>query len=273
MVSIPAVDYGYPLVNSGSVPPPAASRPYRSPVRAERAARTRAAILSAATASFLHDGYAGTTMRSVARAAGVSVPTVELAFGTKAALLKAAIDVAIAGDDDPVAVLDRPWAGEARALADPRDVLGLAARVLAAAQARSAGLMLALFEGAAGGDELDALRRQMVAQREVTAAWLVDRLAERSALRHRLRRAEAVDMVWALIDPALFDRLTRHRGWTAARYERWIADTLAAALLAPAGPRSTPAGPRSAPVAARPRSQPRSPSPRSPARSTRKKAP
>lgn len=217
------------------------ARPYRSPVRAERAARTRAAILAAARDRFLADGYAATTVRSVALAAGVSVPTVELAFGTKAALLKAAIDVAIAGDDEPVAVLDRPWAGEARAAGDPRRFLSLVAGVLAAAQDRSAGLMVALFEGAAGGDELDALRRQMVAQREVTAAWLVDRLAERSALRPRLRRSEAVDMVWALIDPALFDRLTRHRGWTVARYERWIVDALAAALLAPDTPSPPPA--------------------------------
>ncbi|MEZ5411649.1 MAG: helix-turn-helix domain-containing protein [Acidimicrobiales bacterium] len=202
-------------------------------MRAERAARTRAAILAAAGTLFPADGYAGTTMRAVARAAGVSVPTVEQAFGTKASLLKAAIDVAIAGDDEPVAVLDRPWAGAARATGDARELLRLTAGVLAAAQARSAGLMLALFEATAGGDELYALRRQMVAQREITAAWLVDRLAERSALRPRLRRAEAVDTVWALIDPALFDRLTRHRGWTVARYERWIADTLAAALLAP----------------------------------------
>jgi len=209
-------------------------------VRAERAARTRAAILTAARTRFLADGYAGTTMGAVARAAGVSLPTVELAFGTKAALLKATIDVAIAGDDEPVAVLDRPWADEARAATDPLALLGLVAAVVAAAQARSAGLMLALFEGTAGGDELDGLRHQVAAQREVTAAWLVDRLAERSALRPRLRRAEAVDTVWALIDPALFDRLTRHRGWTVARYERWIADTLAAALLAPAHPAPLP---------------------------------
>ena len=129
----------------------AASRPYRSPVRAERAARTRAAILAAAHVRFLADGYAATTVRSVAQAAGVSVPTIELAFGTKAALLKAAIDVAIAGDDEPVAVLDRPWVGEVRAVDDPRQLLGLVAGVLTAAQVRSAGLMLALFEGAAGG--------------------------------------------------------------------------------------------------------------------------
>ena len=53
-------------------------------------------------------------MRAIAAAAGVAVPTVELGFGTKARLLKAAIDVAIAGDDEPVPVLDRAWADTAR---------------------------------------------------------------------------------------------------------------------------------------------------------------
>lgn len=209
-------------------------------MRAERAARTRAAVLAAARERFLADGYAGTTMRSVAQAAGVSVPTVELAFGTKAALLKAAIDVAIAGDDEPVPVLDRPWAGAARAAADPAELLGLVAGVLAAAQARSAGLMLALFEGSAGGDELAALRRQMVAQRETTAGWLVDRLAGLTPLRPDLDRGEAVDTVWALLEPSLYDRLTRHRGWSAQRYERWIAASLGTLLLDPSSPASTP---------------------------------
>ena len=50
----------------------------------------------------------------------MSVATVELLFGTKVALLKAAIDVAIAGDDEPVAVLDRAWAGAARRAATRR---------------------------------------------------------------------------------------------------------------------------------------------------------
>lgn len=209
-------------------------------MRAERAARTRAAVLAAARERFLADGYAGTTMRSVAQAAGVSVPTVELAFGTKAALLKAAIDVAIAGDDEPVPVLERPWAGQARAAADPGELLALVAGVLAAAQARSAGLMLALFEGSAGGRELDALRRQMVAQREATAGWLVDRLAGLSPLRPGLSRGEAVDTVWALLEPSLYDRLIRHRGWSPRRYERWIAASLGALLLDPSGPGEPP---------------------------------
>src|SRR5215472_13049920 len=84
-----------------------APRRYRSSVRDAQARRTRRRVLDAATAVFLDRGYGGATIRAVAAGAEVSVPTVEALFGTKARLLKAAIDVAIAGDDEPVPVLDR----------------------------------------------------------------------------------------------------------------------------------------------------------------------
>src|SRR5687768_13857759 len=99
-------------------------------------------MLDAATSAFLERGWVGTTVRGVAAAAGVSVPAVEQAFGTKARLLKAAIDVAVAGDDEPVPVRDRGWV-EAGTTVDT------VAGILAAAQQRSAGLVLAVFEGAA----------------------------------------------------------------------------------------------------------------------------
>src|SRR5258707_13737640 len=89
-------------------------RRYRSSLRDGQARRTRQRVLDAATAVFLQRGYGGATIRAVAAEAMVSVPTVEALFGTKARLLKAAIDVAIAGDDEPVAGLDRGWAAEAR---------------------------------------------------------------------------------------------------------------------------------------------------------------
>ena len=50
----------------------------------------------------------GTTMSEIAGRADVSIKTVEAVFGTKAAILRVAVDVAIAGDDEPVALLDRP---------------------------------------------------------------------------------------------------------------------------------------------------------------------
>jgi AcrR family transcriptional regulator len=200
---------------------------YRSDRRAAQARRTRLRILDAAAQTFLERGYAGATMRAIAAEAGVAVPTVELGFGTKARLLKATIDVAIAGDDEPVPVLDRAWADTARTAETGAEFLAVSAEVIAAAQSRSAGLVLAVFEGARTDPELAALATQLTDQRAATARWLVDALA-RIAPPH----SEAVDDLWLLMDPAIYDRLVRHRGWTPRRYERWFARS-AHALLFP----------------------------------------
>lgn len=95
---------------------------------------------------FIDRGY-GATMHAVAVHAGVSVPTLEALFGTKPGLLKAAIDLAIAGNDEPVAVLEQPWVAQARGEISVEGFLSVVAGVLAAAQERSAGLVPALFEG------------------------------------------------------------------------------------------------------------------------------
>src|SRR5207344_3024220 len=100
----------------GALDPPSPrmrTRRYRSPCRDQQARHTRARIIAAAARRFLEHGYAATTMRAVATDAGVAVPTVELAFKTKARLLKAVIDTAIAGDDEPVPMLAREWAKQA----------------------------------------------------------------------------------------------------------------------------------------------------------------
>jgi AcrR family transcriptional regulator len=207
-------------------------RPYRSPKRQEQARQTRRQILAAATEQFRKLGYAGTTMGAIAAAAGVSVPTVELAFGTKAALLKAAIDVAIAGDDEPVPVLDRPWARRAQAATTPQEFLVAATEVLVAAAQRSDALVLVAFEAARGDERLAPLAARLKAQRAVTAAWIVDGLAARAPLRDTVDRAEAIDVVWMLMDPALFDRLTTDRGWTPQRYGAWFADSALRLLVA-----------------------------------------
>jgi TetR/AcrR family transcriptional regulator, regulator of autoinduction and epiphytic fitness len=167
----------------------------------------------------------------VAAEAAVSVPTIEALFGTKARLLKAAIDVAIAGDDEPVPVLDRPWADEAGKAGSLGEFLSMVAGTLAAAQQRSAGLALAVFEGSSRDAELQGLREQMVTQRDATAAWIVRGMTRLAPLRPGLSIDEAVDVVWLLMDPAVFIRLTRQRRWDAGRYRRWIADALARLIV------------------------------------------
>src|SRR3954464_10099987 len=81
-------------------------RVYNSPLRAEQAQRTRTAVLDAAGRCFLDKGYAATTMKDVAAAAGVSVQTV-FGQGSKAALLLACVDRAVVGDDEEVPLAQR----------------------------------------------------------------------------------------------------------------------------------------------------------------------
>src|SRR3954462_2095269 len=93
-----------------------------------RAARTRATrrrIVDAAAELFIERGYGVTTLEQIATRAGVAVQTVYFHFGNKRSVLKQAVDMAAVGDDEPVAVPDRPWLGEARAEPDPRRVLEL----------------------------------------------------------------------------------------------------------------------------------------------------
>jgi AcrR family transcriptional regulator len=183
-------------------------------------------VLAAATAVFLEQGWGAATVRAVAAAAGVSVATVEALFGTKARLLKAAIDVAIAGDEEPVAVLERPWAAAARQAATVEEFSAMVGEVLAAAQQRSAGLVLAVFDGARRDAGLAELAEQLTAQRAVTAGWILDGLVRLAPLRPGSGWDEAVDTVWVLMDPAVFDRVLTRRGWSAERYARWFADSL-----------------------------------------------
>jgi AcrR family transcriptional regulator len=177
-------------------------------------------------------GYSGATIRAIAGQAAVSVPTVELLFGTKARLLKAAIDVAIAGDDEAVPVLDRSWTSAAMACASAEEFLSIVASVIGSAQARSAGLILAVFEGSSKDPELAELAEQMIQQRMITADWIVDGLAGTADLRDELTRQDAVEAMWLLMEPAVFQRLVRHRHWTVNRYQNWFARTARRLLVA-----------------------------------------
>ena len=202
-----------------------------STTRTERAQQTRRRVIDAATRLLVQQGYATTTMRAIAAGAGVSVPTIELLFGTKAQLLHVVIDVAIAGDDEPVPVLSRAWAADAESSHDVEDFLSVVARVVSEAQARSAGVMLAAYEAAASDPDIQLLILDRETQRERTTSWIVDGVVERAGLRSGLDRAGAIDTVWLLMDPVVFSRLTRHRGWSPDRYASWFADSVAQLLV------------------------------------------
>jgi TetR/AcrR family transcriptional regulator of autoinduction and epiphytic fitness len=206
-------------------------RGYESAARTEQARQTRKRVIDAATRLFVQRGYATTTIRAIAAAADVSVPTVELLFGTKAQLLHIVIDVAVAGDDEPIPVLSRAWAAEAQSARDLANFLLAVAQVLGEAQARSAGVILAAYEAAASDPDIDVLIADRESQRERTAGWIVDGVTARAVLRPEIDRTAAIDTVWMLMDPVIFSRLTRHRGWSPDRYRSWFADSVIQLLV------------------------------------------
>ena len=101
------------------------------PLRRAKAAATRLAVIEAARRCFVDAGYAGATVQAIADAAGVSRATVFNAVGGKAALLKAAYDVATVGDDEPVPIPQRPAAVATRLEPDPRRAIAIYAGMIA----------------------------------------------------------------------------------------------------------------------------------------------
>ena len=209
----------------------AVKRDYRSELRATQAQETRRSIVAAASRLFVENGYGATTIDAIAEAAGVSRKTVFTAVGGKLDLLKLALDWAVAGDDQAVALSDRATIRRLMDRRDPRGVLyGLAG--LFVEIGTRVGPLYGALEVAAGMDPAARdLAEESQQHRLDDASKVVRRLRNLNALTTHITHQEAVDMVWLAMDPALFDRLVRVRGWPTSRFEDWLADTLCRQLL------------------------------------------
>lgn len=184
-------------------------------------------MLDAAHRLFVRDGYAATTIDRIAAAAEVSRPTV-FAVGTKARLLELVRDLVIAGDDDPVAIADRPAHADTRAAPDAATTLRLHARNVAAINARYAELDEVLHQAARMEPALEKLWEASERQRLKGATLVVDDLITKGTL--AVDRDRAIDVLWLLMAPDIRRRL-HQRGWSDDDYERWLADTFVGQLL------------------------------------------
>jgi hypothetical protein len=107
--------------------------------------------VAAATRLLVDEGFPATTIDAVAAVADVSRKTVFTEVGGKFELLKLAPDWAIAGDDEPVAIVDRPEISRLLSQCDPVALLRGWAGSLVDIDSRVAALSQAL-ETAAGMD-------------------------------------------------------------------------------------------------------------------------
>ena len=159
----------------------------------------------------------------VAAEAGTAVDTIYSAFGSKSGLLMAAIDLAIAGDDDPTSMVDRPELAEF-AKGERIERLRTGVRFTIGVYERSLPILSALQEAAASDDAARArLAKYDNDRRNVMIVGL-------GLILGRPAPEELVDAIWALASPEVLTMLTVRRGWSIADTEAWLVTMCSAAI-------------------------------------------
>lgn len=208
-----------------------AKRRYHSPRREQQAAETRREILEAAHRLFETQGYGATTMAAIAKAAGVSLKTVYLAFDTKGGLVRALWNLRIRAGRDEIPIAEQPWYREVLDEPDPARQLRLNARNSRAAKLRIATVLEAIDAGAPHDPEIATLWDRIQTEYHSNQRVIVETLEEKHALRPGLNVARATDILWTVNHPNLWHLLVGERGWTPEEYEDWCADVACSQLL------------------------------------------
>jgi AcrR family transcriptional regulator len=204
--------------------------------RSRRSEQTRARIVAAAGRLFVERGYPATTIEAVADAADVSVETVYVRFRNKRNLLDSYLDAAIVGDAEAVPLLDRSAVRAATDEHDPNGRVELLAELMAGVLERTAPVQRVIAGAVAVDRTLDELLAEDDRRRRRTHMAFVDMLREVGGLRGDLSADEAVDTLSGLANPDTYRFLTTRRGFTAMRYQRWLADSMTHVLLPGTGP-------------------------------------
>ena len=183
-------------------------------------------MVDAARALFLDRGYQATTIDAISDHSDVPAATVYRLFSSKVGILRALLDVSIAGDDQAVSVADRAHVAGLFAQPDPRALLAGFAGITVAINARSSGVYR-ILASAAGSDPAAAeLLADYQHQRDHGQGRIARSLARAHALRPGLRERDAASLIHALMSPELYQLLVLDRGWSPGRYQQWLTELL-----------------------------------------------
>ena len=192
-------------------------------LRERRARLTRDEILQSARRLFAERGYARTSVRDIARAAGVSAQTVYDSVGSKQALVARLND--LIDSEAGIAAIARAAAESA----DPREVAATQARVARSILEHCGDIVHALVTGAAAEPELAAVLEEGQRRHLEGARMVVGLLQRHEALRTEVE--DPVETLAALADVRVALVLRESYGWSLDRIESWIADASRALLL------------------------------------------
>lgn len=204
-------------------------RAYDTTLRRRQADQTRAAILEAATRLFTEHGWAGTSMREIAREAGVAVETVYSSIGSKVAVLVAAMESAVAFEQPSIPFEDRPEI-QAVGQGDFEQRATTGAHLATIGIARTVGLHKALREGAYSDPALA----------EPYAAYLRWRRSLYQVVAEKVHGSPLPRLqgegLWAVLSRDVYELLVEHSGWTLEEYEAWARSMIVTVLAPTAAP-------------------------------------
>jgi AcrR family transcriptional regulator len=203
-------------------------RTYDTSRRQERARELRETALERARELFLEQGYAATTVESIAQAAGVSAATVYKTYGGKAGLVRDLCARALAGVG-PIPAEQRSDA--LRVADDPRTVIEGWGALVAEVSPRVSPLLLLLRAAAESDPDAAALYTELDQARLDRMADNARHLTRRGHLRPGITVSQARDVLWLCSSPELYELLVQRRGWTPRQLGAFTVDTITGTLL------------------------------------------
>jgi AcrR family transcriptional regulator len=206
-----------------------ATRRYDSSGRQHTADLRRLRVLNAAGRRFLRDGYASTTVASIAGDAGVSVETVYKAFGGKPGLVRALWDQGLAGEAPVHAEVRSDEVSSTET--DPTLIIANWARLSAEVAPRVAPVLLLVRTAAATDADMQALKDELDSQRLARMAHNADALARGGHLREGITRQVARDVLFTYSAPEIYELLVLRRAWSVDDFAEFIRRGIVAALL------------------------------------------
>jgi AcrR family transcriptional regulator len=200
--------------------------PSEQPTMRERQAElTRSEILLAARRLFAERGFARTSVRDIAKAAGVSTQTVYNSIGSKQAVVARLND--LIDSEAGIGAIVGPIA----ASRDPQRVAALSARITRSMLENCGDIIRAVVTGAAAEPEIQVVLDEGHRRHLEGARTVVRLLQDMKALASTADSAATSETLAAITDFRFGLILRESYGWSLDRIEEWMTATSRSLLL------------------------------------------
>jgi hypothetical protein len=145
-------------------------------------------------------------------------------------LAKAVFDIALAGDDEPEPIRERPAMLAVRSEPDVRRKIALFVDGLVHRLERSAAIQVMVRNGRHVDESLAPIWGQLENEGLTGMRLLGRNLLDTGQLRHGLDLDEVTDLLWNYLAIDHYERLVLQRNWTIERYRAWLTRAITSAL-------------------------------------------